>query len=30
MIKAFEDQREEEFAAHVCLGQPTSTEQKAN
>ena len=29
MIKAFEDQREEEFAAHVCLGQPISTEEKA-
>jgi hypothetical protein len=28
MIKAFEDQREKEFTAHVCLRQPTSTEQK--
>jgi len=28
MIKAFEDQREKEFTAHVCLWQPTSTEQK--
>ena len=28
MIKSFEDQREKEFAAHVCLGQPTSTGQK--
>jgi hypothetical protein len=29
MIKAFEDQREKEFTAHVCLRQPASTEQKA-
>ena len=28
MIKAFEDQREKEFTAHLCLRQPTSTEQK--
>jgi hypothetical protein len=25
---ALEDQREKEFTAHVCLRQPTSTEQK--